>query len=386
MSEYNAQNCVKIAGRYRNSKRRYLLVNPCQGKHIPVSPTKALDMMGQLGAKVKNKCKTARLVIGFAETATAIGAKVAEMLGSDCVYLTTTRERYESGEWLEFAEEHSHAPKQFINRQAAENALVATDTVVLVDDEFSTGRTLLNILNGLRRTSPLWNGKKFVAASVINRLSEENESNWSKNGIEAVQLIKLPPQDYAPQDNLSAPLCWRDVATNAARFDSLSLMTNLPDPRWGTTGKSYFTACQNLALEVGTALEGALANAERILVLGTEEFMYPPLTVGSIWEKRFGNQKQIFCHATTRSPIAIGDFPGYPVRSGYMLPGMYDENRPTYLYNLSAYDLAVVLTDSHLAPKVSRQALAEILAAHGTKQIVFAVGAAPHGFPNMPCF
>ena len=108
MHPYTAADTLRIAKRYNNPKRSYLLVNPLQAKHIPVSPAAALEMMGALGNQVAAKYPEARLVIGFAETATAIGAAVAARLGPDCLYVHTTREALD-GDWILFREEHSHA-------------------------------------------------------------------------------------------------------------------------------------------------------------------------------------------------------------------------------------------------------------------------------------
>lgn len=49
MAEYTAADTLRIARRVNNSKRAYLLVNPLQGKHLPVSPQAALKMMQTLG-------------------------------------------------------------------------------------------------------------------------------------------------------------------------------------------------------------------------------------------------------------------------------------------------------------------------------------------------
>ena len=81
MHPYTAADTLRIAKRYNNPKRSYLLVNPLQAKHIPVSPAAALEMMGALGNQVAAKYPEARLVIGFAETATAIGAAVGAPRG-----------------------------------------------------------------------------------------------------------------------------------------------------------------------------------------------------------------------------------------------------------------------------------------------------------------
>lgn len=40
---------IKIAKRYKNTKRSYLLVNCLQGKHMPVRPEKAMGLYKSLG-------------------------------------------------------------------------------------------------------------------------------------------------------------------------------------------------------------------------------------------------------------------------------------------------------------------------------------------------
>ncbi len=48
--EYTEKDLVKIAKRENNTKRNYLVVDPLQGKHIPVVPSKALDLFAALAA------------------------------------------------------------------------------------------------------------------------------------------------------------------------------------------------------------------------------------------------------------------------------------------------------------------------------------------------
>ncbi|WP_295165409.1 phosphoribosyltransferase domain-containing protein, partial [Selenomonas sp. F0473] len=170
--KYTADAVLRVARRHRNEKRGYLLVNPLQGKHMPVAPHEALDLMGALGEKVKAAAPAARLVIGFAETATAIGAVVAKSLADSCLYVQTTREELPSDvRTIEFLEEHSHAPEQRLAVDALEAQLAETDTVVFVDDEISTGRTLCNIVEQMKEKLPALGEKRLVAASVLNRLT-----------------------------------------------------------------------------------------------------------------------------------------------------------------------------------------------------------------------
>lgn len=98
---YTEQDLVRVARRENNRKRNYLVVNRLQGKHIPVKPGEALAMFRALADKLRGLYeKETLLVIGFAETATAIGAAVAAELGAD--YMQTTRELVPDAEYLYF--------------------------------------------------------------------------------------------------------------------------------------------------------------------------------------------------------------------------------------------------------------------------------------------
>ena len=45
---YSEENLVVLAKREGNKKRKYLVVNRLQGKHIPVCPSAALEMFEAL--------------------------------------------------------------------------------------------------------------------------------------------------------------------------------------------------------------------------------------------------------------------------------------------------------------------------------------------------
>ena len=165
MPDYTSNNTLRIAKRFQNSKRPYLLVNPLQAKHIPVRPSQAADMMEALGDLLARKYPQTKLVIGFAETATAIGAVVAERIAPDCVYVHTTREQFPAAnQWIEFLEEHSHAVEQKLRGDQLPEWLADTECVILVDDEISTGKTLMNMIRELKEQYPAFSEKKMVAA------------------------------------------------------------------------------------------------------------------------------------------------------------------------------------------------------------------------------
>lgn len=358
-TSYTKETTLRVAKRYRNAKRAYLLVNPLQAKHMPVSPTEALTMMRTLGAGLQQEFPGARLVLGFAETATALGAAVASRLGPDCAFLTTTREAGEGPGWVRFLEEHSHAAEQKLWGGDLDALLQETDTVLLVDDEISTGKTLRNMVAQLTRRWPALGEKTLVAASLLNRVTPEQEEALADAGITCRCLVRLPQEDHTAQ-----VADWTVTEAPPAVPQNLSFrQETLPgegllDPRKTLRIGAYDGSCQAVAEAMLSHTLGPVETLGKTLVLGTEECMYPALRLGEGLE-RLG--AEVCCHATTRSPIGLCDAPGYPIRSGWKLPSFYEEERTTYVYNLREYDTVIVVSDTKKTDLRAIQALASVL-------------------------
>ena len=195
--KYSECDLLRLAKRVNNTKRSYLLVNPLQGKHIPVDPEAALTMMQALGKTVKENYEGKPLVIGFSETATAIGSAVATEIGDECFYTQTTRELDEDVQsWIFFSEEHSHATEQKLCADGLDWQISHSDYILLVDDEISTGKTILNIVSAIRNSCPSAEHKLFVVASVLNRVDKDHLSAFAEQGISFVFLLHLDTEDY----------------------------------------------------------------------------------------------------------------------------------------------------------------------------------------------
>ena len=368
-TSYTKETTLRVAKRYRNAKRAYLLVNPLQAKHMPVSPTEALTMMRTLGAGLQQEFPGARLVLGFAETATALGAAVASRLGPDCAFLTTTREAGEGPGWVRFLEEHSHAAEQKLWGGDLDALLQETDTVLFVDDEISTGKTLRNMVAQLTRRWPALGEKTLVAASLLNRVTPEQEEALADAGITCRCLVRLPQEDHTAQ-----VADWTVTEAPPAVPQNLSFrQETLPgegllDPRKTLRIGAYDRSCQAVAEVMLSRALGPVDTLGKTLVLGTEECMYPALRLGERLE-RLG--AEACCHATTRSPIGLCDAPGYPIRSGWKLPSFYEEERTTYVYDLKEYDTVIVVSDTKKTDLRAIQALASVLTC---KQLIYTQG------------
>ena len=333
MKIFTMEDVLTVAKRLNNKKRNYLLVNPLQAKHLPTKPSAALEMMNELGKKVAKTCSEARLVIGFAETATAIGAVVAKNLSNDCFYIQTTRENI-SGNFIEFLEEHSHAPEQKLFAENLFELINSTNEVIFVDDEFSTGKTLLNIVRQLKNKFTTLNNKKICAASIINRLSAENLDKLAAENISCVYLVKVDKN--FDTDNIFVESA-REIKPVDKNFELKQINFN-SDTRIGVKISDYFAQCNYLGILLST-----LNISGKILILGTEEFMLPAIIAGYRLELE---NFSVFTHSTTRSPIGISKNKNYPIQEGFKLRSFYDETRTTYIYNLKRYETAIIITNA----------------------------------------
>ncbi|MCW2606846.1 MAG: phosphoribosyltransferase, partial [Frankiales bacterium] len=141
-----------------NPKRAQLVVSRVLAKHLPVTPSLAVDAARRLAALVPVE---APLVLGWCETATGLGHLVADALPGS-TYLHTTR-RPEPGVPLAggFEEEHSHATGHVLQPRDP-SVLTGDAPLVLVDDELTTGTTVLNTIEVLPRRS------RYVVATLLD--------------------------------------------------------------------------------------------------------------------------------------------------------------------------------------------------------------------------
>ena len=131
-------------------------------------------------------------------------------------------------------------------------------------------------------------------------------------------------------------------------------------------GTDYAAACQALYGQISRQF--TFIKGERVLVIGTEEFMYPALLAGFLLEEAGCLVK---CHSTTRSPIAVSTEEEYPLHERYELHSLYEEERRTFLYDLEKYDKVIVLTDACGAYEKGMYDLYGSLRACGNEDICF---------------
>ncbi len=359
---YTEEQLVRIAKRENNAKRTYLVVNKDQGKHIPVSPGKAFAMFDALAEKLASAYEEETLLlIGFAETATAIGARISIRLHAD--YIQTTREQIEGVSYLYFSETHSHATEQKLIREEVESVLEKTDRIVFVEDEVTTGNTILNIIHILEETYP--QKMHFSVASLLNGMDQAAQKRYAEKQIPLHYLVKTSHEQYA-EIAQSYSGKGNYIPPDAAESGDIPLIcvSSYINTRRCTTGDLYADACNQLWNQMKKQI--SWRGSERILILGTEECMYPALFAGACLEQ-CGNI--VWCHATTRSPIAVSREEKYPLHERYELISLYEENRKTFLYDLEKYDRVWIVTDAPNLCEKGVYTLLNALRACGNEEI-----------------
>ena len=351
---YREEDLVVIGKRVNNQKRSYLVIDPLQGKHIPVEPGKALGLFDALAAIIADRYQDERLLlIGFAETATAIGAETAIRMGAK--YIQTTREQIPGVEYLFFTEAHSHASEQKLVKDDLDGIIDEIDRIIYIEDEVTTGNTILNIVNILE---DLYGGRlRFSVASLLNGMTEEHRKEYAERGIEIHYLLKTDHGNYSriAENYRDNGVC---VPCDISSVDSVRevCFSGRMDARRLVDAAEYQEACESLWRQIESIADRK--EGERILVIGTEEFMFPALFVAARMEEK---GCCVRCHSTTRSPIAVSSDQGYPLGTRYELRSLYDPDRITYLYDIGSYDSVYVITDAWGSEEAGRNSLLRAL-------------------------
>lgn len=398
---------ITVEHRSNNSKRDFLFVNKQQCKHIPASPKGFMYMVNSLAEMYDNirENKDARVVvIGFAETATAIATYLAMILGEQCEGLIcTTRETpyiKENGTDVgenksnggvayetvaEFLEEHSHAPSQSLimrtmNGEPVINFESATH-IIVIDDEITTGKTVLNLKEKLEEKFDI-SKAVFLVGSICNWQDTLERDNFWHSNIMANALINGNIKDksmkmfddanddrvYVGGDEIKVDIS--DKTSNAISIVDCRLsrqnrtIEQTNKERNGSNGRvciEFFNYARyglsGSELKKGGFRERQLFNeikqfipkgVSSIRVIGTEECMILPILIGSELEY-YGYS--VICHSSTRSKIdVIRDYAhgeADTIKSIHQVTSVYDENRPCYIYNTDEEtDMVIVISDT----------------------------------------
>ncbi|MFD8375225.1 phosphoribosyltransferase [Streptomyces sp. NPDC059688] len=355
----------------RNPKRAHLLVSHVLGKHVPQRPSVVYGHGLALGRRVaallgEAEAATA-VVLGYAETATGLGHAVADGLGT-APYLHSTRRPVPGvAPAGGFEESHSHATSHLLLPEDPA-LLCGSGPLVLVDDEFSTGNTVLNTVRDLHERHPR---HRYVIVALVDMRSPEDAARMQAFAREigarvdliaaASGVVRLPADVLEKGQRLVAH--HESAGSRPAPAGRTAPRSPQPTPRvdlgWPARlpdgGRHGFTPAHRTRLEAALpAMAGRMADAlppdaRRVLVLGNEELMYTPLRLAEQLERTTGAEVRF--STTTRSPVLALDDPGYAIRTRLTFPAHDDPaDGPgeRYAYNVAGagFDTVVAVVDS----------------------------------------
>ncbi|MBL8148449.1 MAG: phosphoribosyltransferase domain-containing protein, partial [Blastocatellia bacterium] len=334
----------------RNRRRAFLFVSQLLGKHIPIdarralitgkllafllaekiSKERALDYKYELlaeGIKDSSKIEDAlcyassnlipvecsTLFLGFAETATALGHALFSQYtstGHRLEYLHTTRDDIvELSPVLQFEEEHSHATRHLCYAEDP-NFFTNFDHIVLIDDELTTGKSALNLIESLQRHH---NAKRFSIVSILDWRTREYKRHFDDRvarlaiPIDVVSLLHGQAHSTGSA-SFAEEVCYKETVQsdiNSKAFvetivacpkvpvvEYTRRLTDLMEVKQNYlkfTGRFPITYRSHQEIEAAVLkcvkiVENGLETEEQdkpTLILGTEEFIYFPMLVAA---------------------------------------------------------------------------------------------------------
>ena len=403
--DFSPQTLFSLAAR-KNIKRGFLFVSKVLGKHVPVDPfvpllagaalavqflseiqgvehVDTLDIIQAL--KCNENTETVyetvmsrplfalpeeTLFIGFAETATGLGHAVFSLF-DNAHYLHTTREQIPLlASELNFNEDHSHAVNHRCYPLNLE-LLRTPKTIILVDDEITTGNTALNIIRAIHYKFPKTN---YVVLSLLDWRTIEDRANFTMleqqldikihtisllGGEIAVSGDPINEQIYDVNhshesitfsgSNVFPELKFLDIRDVVSVYSEDSTGYKNVSPYLKLTGRFGLSSSENrnflpLARCIGKELKKDRIGM-KTLCLGTGEFMYFPMLVSAYMGKG------ISYHSTTRSPIYSFFKLHYAIQNGFAYPCPDEWSITNFVYNvpLEYYDEVYVFLEREVS-------------------------------------
>jgi hypothetical protein len=344
---WGVDNLCGFASR-KNPKRAFLFISKVLGKHIPVRPSVMRKTHTDLARQLQPFLAPAKqaLFIGFAETATGLGAGVFEACRDahpalEALFVQTTRYTFEQPVALHFQEEHSHATGHLVY-QPHHGAKVfhAAQSLVLVDDELTTGKTCINFLMAFLQVNP--HIRRVALVSLVSWVPAERLAEFQAAlphlELTTYALLTGAFEYHKDPAFICPPMPVCEGA--AVRMDQ-----RVPESfgRFGYNAEHPWKFAQ-------AAAKLSLDKSRPVHVIGDGEFMHLPFRFASFLE---ANGFDAYVQTTTRSPILQGG----AIASYVSFDDHYGEGITNYLYNPPGVPAQAVLFHEVATPPQLTQAL-----------------------------
>ena len=369
---YQLEDLLDFAQRI-NPKRAFLFVSKVLGRHIPVAPSVMRSAFTDLANLVPSDLPEPILVIGMAETAVGLSAGVHQALQTrypNALLLNSTRHAQHDDDSINsllttFSEDHSHASQHLIYQsdiKVTQAQLLASKTLIMVDDEASTGNTCVNVVTALRNAGLIHLEQVHLTTLVDWSLNQNQTDADADADADDTIAKRLPNIDFHRHHLLSGAWTWTDapnpepitmpsVDTIEAGSQALANTGN-----WGrfptldsTDGFDHYLASfQTLFTHFsGQTQFDKEQLPQRILILGSNEFVWLPFLLAEWLEQNTNvesSKHTIKFSALTRSPIALGG----AITTMLSFSDNYGLGMTNFAYNVepSDWDLIVLCVET----------------------------------------
>ena len=371
-SSYQLEDLLGFAQRI-NPKRAFLFVSKVLGRHIPVAPSLMRQAFTDLADIVPNDLPEPILVIGMAETAVGLSAGVHQVLQArypQALLLNSTRHaQHDDGSNMDdapclfttFREDHSHASQHLIYQSSdatIQAQMLASKTLIMVDDEASTGNTCVNVVTALRH----------AGLTQLEQVHLTTLVDWSLGQADADDSIaqRLPDIDFYRHHLLSGAWQWTD-APNPEPITMPSVdTTDAGSQTLGHTGDwgrfptldsrngfdEYLLGFQAaFAQFTGQTRFNIAQLPQKVLILGSNEFVWLPFLLAEWLETHTvaastESAPIVKFSALTRSPIALGG----AITTMLSFNDNYGLGMTNFAYNVAPTDWDLIVLCVETAP------------------------------------
>ena len=299
-----------------NPKRGFLIVSKVLGRHLPTAPHALRAAADALAAQIPADLPAPVLFCGMAETATGLAQTVwaawrSRFPAVASAYVQSSRQIAAGARVLcRFEEGHSHAASHMVQVAGGIEALLpAVRSLVIIDDECSTGSTFVEAADALVAALP---GVETIAVASL--------TDWSGGA-----FLPRMPRPATAHSLIAGTLHWTPGAGQAAA--SLAATAN----RHGTAPASGMRSRTGLLEpEAATRAPVTAAPGERVLVLGDGEHAYEALRIAEEIAAQGGIAA---VQSITRTPAMLG----HAMQSVTTLADAYGSGAACHVYNLLAH-------------------------------------------------
>jgi hypothetical protein len=287
-----------------NPKRPFLFVSRVMGRHIPCAPVQ-LRTACQLLAQELQAMPGPMWIVGMAETAIGLGGVLADTLArstsrADICYQHTTRVQLAGAPSLCFEESHSHAPghRLYPPTEALLPSFRNTRTLILVDDEITTGATLSALAQRLVPLMP-----------ALRHLCLVSLVHWLDADARAAIARRIAAAAARP-----VGIDWHHLLAGRFAFQPDADFTPVPLPaRVEANGTGVYSGRDDLGrrglavppagLRLAAPHRASLPPGDALAVIGTGECALPAFLLA---EEAAQTRARVTLQSTTRSPILVG--------------------------------------------------------------------------------